>query len=104
MALTSVSQSNTESNVTIMATSIPVLRVLVKDVKNSIFSKRRYYGTSGDGGISHQFKIVRKIQNEMNPVILSIRLTSNGTDSSELSVLNKSKGVSPRRGDMLHTI
>jgi len=98
--------SNAESTVTIMAASIPILRVLFKDVKKSIFSSHRYHNTAG-GGTSNSM-ISRKMQGEgSHKVMVTIgsnrsRPTSEGTDGSELNILHK-EVASSRGGAIVQT-
>jgi len=95
--------SNAESTVTIMAASIPILRVLMKDVKKSIFSRHQYYDTSG--GASSNFKTSRKMwSRSQHDTMVTVgtnrsRRASEGTDASELNILNKE--VSPSKGGVI---
>jgi len=86
-----------------MAASIPILRVLVKDVKKSIFSRRQYYGASGEE--TSNSKTTRKMQTSHNTHRATVaasngrsRPTSEGTDGSELEILNNGVSSSKEGG------
>ncbi|KAM7212493.1 hypothetical protein V8F06_012115 [Rhypophila decipiens] len=95
--------SNAESTVTIIAASIPLLRVLLKDVTKTIFTKQQYYGASGNTD-----KISSRLERENNHVTVTARSmhrtrpASQGTESSELDILRK-EGSPSKSGGILQT-
>ncbi|KAK1756749.1 hypothetical protein QBC47DRAFT_443316 [Echria macrotheca] len=96
--------SNAESTVTIMAASIPILRVLIQDVKKTILS--RHHGSSAmmtaggsDANGSTSFKKSRYMHTSSSQTANNNRTavrtgtsrsrTSEGTEGSEMNILDK---------------
>ncbi|KAM7196634.1 hypothetical protein V8F33_006133 [Rhypophila sp. PSN 637] len=98
--------SNAESTVTIIAASIPLLRVLVKDVTKTIFSKQQHYGASRSTDMRSKFS--SRLEREDNRVTVTAgsmhrtRPASQGTEGSELDILRK-EGSPSKSGGILQT-
>ncbi|KAM7197916.1 hypothetical protein V8F20_006364 [Naviculisporaceae sp. PSN 640] len=95
--------SNIECTVSIMAASIPILRVLLKDVKKTVFT-RGYHGSSSDP--NSKTKGTRKMWTVNNTEVMvtagrrDSRRNSEDTDGSELNILNGEVSTSTK-GDVI---
>ena len=87
--------SNAESTVTIMAASIPILRVLVKDVGKTFFSRSPKYYYPSLGTLSNPRASRNKTQ--VTVQTSNRRPGSEGTDGSELDIL-PGKEISSKGG------
>lgn len=95
--------SNIECTVSIMAASIPILRVLLKDMKKTVFTRGQYGGTSS--GPKSRSKSSRKVWTQNNTEVMVTagrdhrsRSNSEDTDGSELNILNGEVSSSSKGG------
>ncbi|KAM7190306.1 hypothetical protein V8F33_009546 [Rhypophila sp. PSN 637] len=100
--------SNAESTVTIIAASIPILRVLVKDVTKSMLSREQYYGSTPDTTARTKIstKLSSRLERENRATVTGgtnrPRPSSRDTDDSELDILSKDTSL-PKAGAIVQT-